>query len=226
MAKRLFGKAIGARSARKLIREIGGVPDEELAAEFGRVVHPLSRPEEEIVCLKDGRVVHVFYGSANIYASAAEFLNLLAFIDERSRREPRHPLGTGFPAGKGFIEAVPRLAGELPAKLGLSAGVLDGSVKSLEHIDDAARRIGGQVCLDDPATLAPIVAYVGEVMRGAVGGRWEIRHWQGPGADGNWQPAIIGANGAEYPIFVIFKDLLEEGSIFAVVSCEIGNRRL
>lgn len=33
-----------------------------------------------------------------------------------------------------------------------------------------ARRIGGQACLDDPNILAPLVAYVGEVIRNVIGG--------------------------------------------------------
>jgi hypothetical protein len=72
MVRRKFGKAIGARSARKLIREAGGVPDRDLAAEWQRALgYPLG-PQEEIIRLDDGRVLHIFHGSANIYASAGD----------------------------------------------------------------------------------------------------------------------------------------------------------
>jgi hypothetical protein len=50
----------------------------------------------------------------------------------------------------------------------------------MDHIDRAAARFGGPECLDDPTILAPIVAYVGEVMRDATSGHWELRPWLGP----------------------------------------------
>jgi hypothetical protein len=228
-SQRKFGKAIGVRSARKLIREIGGATDHALAVEWERALgHPLSRPDEEIVRLHDGRVLWISYGSANIYASADAYFQLLALVKQVSRRKPGHSLGTSFPRGQGFIEAVPRLVQELPIKLGLSAQTLNGSVDSLERIDKAVRRFGGQACLDDPEILAPIVAYVGEVMRGVIGGRWEIHRVDLPDVEEScqWQAVIVGANGREYPTFVIFKELLERGSIHAVVDLKISDRRL
>lgn len=62
---------------------------------------------------------------------------------------------------------------QLPAKPGLKASALNRSVNSLEHIDGVVGRLGGPDCLDDPASLTPIVAYVGEVTRQATGGRRE-----------------------------------------------------
>jgi hypothetical protein len=226
MPKRQFGKAIGARSARKLIRDIGGTPDSDLANEFERCVAPLARPDQEIVRLNDGRVLSISYGSANIYASADDFLRLLASVEERSRRRPTHPLGTEFPSGQGLIAAVPRLVQALPTKLHLTAQLLTGSVDSLQHIDDANRRLGGPECLDDPTILTPIVAYVGEVIRRATRGGWEIRPWDFPGADAcdRWQPVIVGGNGEVYPTFAIFKELLESGSILARVGYDVAHR--
>ena len=220
--RRLFGKAIDARSARKLMREIGGGPDHELAAEYERIVATLARPDQEVVRLNDGRVVWVSYGSANIYASADEYRALLASVEENSRSKWQHPLGTEFFDGQAFIKAVAQLVQQLPAKLRLKGSCLNRSVESLDHIDRAATRFSGPECLDDPAILAPIVAYVGEVMREATAGRWEVRPWQGPGGEDSWHPIIVGANGQEYPTFVVFKELLESGSIAARVSYDIA----
>lgn len=223
-----FGKAIGARSARKLIREIGGAPDPRLTAEWERVVGTLSCPAEQIVRLDDGRVLWISHGSARIYASPEEYRQLLHYVEELGRRKPTHPLGTRFPRGQGFIEAVPELIGELPGKLRLSPQALTRSVDSLTDIDEAAARLGGQECLDDPTILAPIVAYVGEVMRKASFGRWQISGWEFPGADDDarWQPVVVGANGRTYPTFVILKELLESGSIRARVGYDLDDRRL
>jgi hypothetical protein len=220
--RRLFGKAIGARSARKLIREIGGHPDQELAAEYERVVAPLARPDQEVVRLNDGRVVWTSYGSANIYASADDYRALLAHVEQSSQQKRQHPLGSEFSNGQAFIKAVPQLVQGLPSKLRLKASTLSGSVESLEDVDRAVGRLGGPECLDDPTILAPIVAYVGEVMRKATGGRWEVRPWQGPSGEDSWHPVIVGADGREYPTFVIFKELLESGSIRARVGYDIA----
>jgi hypothetical protein len=134
----------------------------------------------------------------------------------------QHPLGTEFSDGQAFLEAVPGLLQRLPTKLGLRASAFNRSVESLQHIDRAAGRLGGPTCLDDPAILAPIVAHVGEVMRDATSGRWEVRPWEGPGGEESWQPIIVGANGREYPTFVVFKELLESGSVRARVGYDIA----
>jgi hypothetical protein len=207
MARKQFGKAIGARRTHKLIREIGGTPDDGLAAEWERVVAPLSRPDETVVRLSDGRILSISYGSARIFTSADECLQLLAFVEQQTRRQPSHPLGTAFPGGQGFVAAVPGLIATLPGKLHLAAVRLDGSVGSLTQLDTATQQLGGANCLDDPNVLVPIVAYVGEVVRNATDGRWVIRSWELPDAvaSAQWQPVIVGADGREHPIFVIFK---------------------
>jgi hypothetical protein len=133
-------------------------------------------------------------------------------------------LGTRFPGGSGFIDAVAQLAQELEAKLKLDAEVLNGSVDSLEHVDQAARRIGGHNFLDDPTILAPLVAYVGEVMRAATDGHWDIRvpDFRGGQDSDSWEPVIVGANGREYHPFGIFKPLLERGSVWARVEVDLA----
>src|SRR5262249_8384292 len=118
-------------------------------------------------------------------------------------------LGTRFPGGSGFIDAVAQLTQELEAKLKLDAEVLNGSVDSLEHVDQAARRIGVHNFFDDPTLVAPLVAYVGEVMRAATDGHGDIRvPVFGGGKDSDsWEPVFGGANGREYPPFGFFKPL-------------------
>jgi len=223
MSRRPIGKTIRVGRAHQLIRQFGGTTDHQHAAEWERVVGHLSRPDEEVFCLRDGRIVVISYGTARTFASTSEYRELLAYVEEQSRRQRSHPLGARFPRGEGFIEAVPALVQELSAKLRLAPQSLNGTVESLERIDRAARRLGGPEWLDDPTILAPVVAYVGEVMRQATDGRWEIR-----GADDSsqWQPIVLGTNGRVYPTFAIFKELLERGSIFARVSYDLANRHL
>ena len=129
-----------------------------------------------------------------------------------------HWLGTRFPNGGGFVDAVPSLIEELPQRLGVRPAVLDGSVDGLERLDRAAQRKGGQTCLDDPDILASLVAYVGEVIRNVTGGDWAIE----TNAGQDWQPVIVGPDLRRYPTFGIFKEVLERGSMYALVAYETG----
>jgi hypothetical protein len=89
----------------------------------------------------------------------------------------------------------------------LDAEVLNGSIDSLEYVDEGVQRLGGQNFFDDPTILAPIVAYVGEAMRKATDGHWEIRKWDFRGGEDSdrWEPVMAGASGREYHPFGIFK---------------------
>src|SRR5690242_6046960 len=157
MARRRIGKAIGARTARKLIRELGGAPAPDLLADLERLVPGFTALSSEVVRLNDGQVVHLFLESANLFPSADAFRQLMEDVHRRASQPAGHPLGTAFPNGAGFIAAVPALVAELPGKLGIPADALDGSVDGLEKLDRAARRLGGQECLDNPTILAPLV---------------------------------------------------------------------
>jgi hypothetical protein len=225
MAEKKLGKALGARRARALLTKIGGVQDLQLFAELERVLG--HKPPNEVYRLADGRVVDILYRSARLFESADEYRRLLALVEEIGKRKPRHPLGSSFPNGQRFIKAVPRLIQELSGKLQVSADALKRSVDSLEYLDKAVRRFGGQRCLDDPAILGPIIAYVGEAMREATAGRWEIREWNFHGGEESdrWQPVIVGADGRTYHPFGIFKDVLERGSIWARIEYDLGSSR-
>jgi hypothetical protein len=166
-------------------------------------------------------LVGAWINGTHARSNARQFL---ASVEEVARRKPQHPLGTRFPSGRGFIDAVGQLAQEVAAKLQLGAEVLNGSVDSLEYVDQAARRFGGHNFFDDPTILAPIIAYVGEVMREATEGHWEIRTWdfrEGEDSD-RWEPVIVGTNGREYHPFGIFKALLERGSVWSRVEVDLG----
>ncbi|HWE18425.1 MAG TPA: hypothetical protein VG758_14775 [Hyphomicrobiaceae bacterium] len=75
--------------------------------------------------------------------------------------------------------------------------------------------------------LAPIVAYVGEVMREAATGRWEIRGWDFSGGEPTekWEPVIVAADGRVFHPFHVFKALLERGSVWTRVEVDLGFSR-
>jgi hypothetical protein len=124
-----------------------------------------------------------------------------------------HPLGTRFPGGMGFIEAVPSLIEDLPGKLKLRPKTLDGSVDGLSKVDRAVHRVGGQRCLDDPDMMAALVAYVGEVIRNVTGGDWAI-----DAERKHWEPVVAGPDGQRYATFGIFKEVLEHKAMEAHVA--------
>jgi hypothetical protein len=140
-----------------------------------------------------------------------------AVVVQKPDRPYTHLLGDRFPDGEGFIAAVPHLVSELPAKIGLSAAALDGSVDSLEHVDRASRRRGGEGWLEDATVLAPLVAYVGEVLRNATGGEWAIRQRDGQ----DWEPIVVDEQRRQYSTCVIYKELLERGSVYAAISWQV-----
>src|SRR5262245_33852937 len=207
--------SVGNTSRSQHTRSITVVRNAAPNAEPEQIVEPF------IYRLTDGRIPDFSYGSVCLYESAEEYRQLLAamelsIVEEADRR--KHPLGARFPNGRGFIDAVAQLARELPGKLLIEPDVLNGSVDSLEYVDKAVRRLGGQKCFGDRTILASVVAYVGEVMREASDGRWENR---GEGSE-RWEPVIVGANGREYHPFGIFKALLESSSVWARVEVDLG----
>jgi hypothetical protein len=216
MSIRRLAKAIGIRRARKLIHEVGIVATDDLVAERDNIVGRLHN--DQVVQLKDGRVLHILYGGANIYSSRDDFLAALALIREGRAKSDEMPFARNFQSGESFIDAVPVLVADLPNKLSIPVEVLNGTVDSIERLDRAVRHIGGQKCLDDPTILAPLVAYVGEVIRSATSGEWKVEVRQ----DGRWEPIVRAADGRRHSTFVIFKELLERGSMYAAVSYEIG----
>jgi hypothetical protein len=216
MATRRATDISSVRSAAKLLREVGGTPAPDLAALLERVIgwpFVVHRLADRRVLVTGG----VFRRAGQVHTSEETLRAFTATIEARQAQPPGHPFGDAYPDGDGFIEAVPRLISPLPERLGIAAAALDGSVDGLDAFDRAARRFGGQACLDDPVLLAGLVAYVGEVARNAVGGSWAIdtRRFDA------WEPIVVGGQ-REFRPFVIFKELLERGSIHAAITHYLG----
>src|SRR5215813_464314 len=97
MAKTRFGKAIGPRQARMLVTDVGGAADTELASERERILgHSL---QQELYRLNDNRIVEIFDGSARLYASAAEYRQLLAVVGRPPSASRSTHSGHGFARG-------------------------------------------------------------------------------------------------------------------------------
>ena len=156
--------------------------------------------------LAGGRVLLLFDdGRGRLYESKNE---LEAMLDEGERRAARGPqsLCHDFPQGQAFAEQIPQLVRQLAKELNLDPAVLDGSEKSLDKVDKALWRMDTERALS-PDVFAPLTAYVGEVLRKATQGRWEMR--RASDADKTWEPWIVDPSGRSCPPFLIYKEIME-----------------
>jgi hypothetical protein len=133
--------------------------------------------------LEDGRVLQYSRGetSGTLYPSreAIEEMNRRLAITERNAIE-QHATGLPDPCLKllppfdDFIRDVDTYAKGLGKAIKAREEALDGSLASLDVVDKALRRIP-RVDRPVPEILTPLMAYVGEMMRKATGGRWSKR---------------------------------------------------
>jgi hypothetical protein len=156
--------------------------------------------------LAGGRVLLLLDdGNGRLYESKKA---LQAMLDEGARRAARGPesLCHDFPQGRAFAEQIPQLVRQLAKELHLDPAQLDGSEKSLDKVDKALWRMNPERALS-PEVFAPLTAYVGEVLRKATQGRWEMR--RASDADKTWEPWIVDPSGRSCPPFLIYKEIME-----------------
>lgn len=153
-----------------------------------------------------------------LYESVDVLIALSEAVAAEIRKGPLR-LATLLPQQRAFVEHVPALVAELSVQLGIPAEALDGSESSLGLVERRLRREPERHF--DPARVAPLVAYVGEVLRKATDGRWEMRFREDTQ---DWEPYIV-ARGRSYEPLVIFKELVERPrslSLKGVVGAELG----
>jgi hypothetical protein len=175
--------------------------------------HSLDRVlSQRILCeafdLADGGVLLLFEnGRGRLYESKVELQTALEGEEQKARRGPVS-VCSDLPQGQAFAEQVPQLISGLPAHLKLDAARLDGTEASLDAVDKALRRMSHQRMLN-PQVWAALTAYVGEVIRKATNGRWEMR--RASDSEKTWEPWIVAPSGRSYAPFKIYKELLEYG---------------
>jgi hypothetical protein len=211
--KRPKSKAIPAREVRRLLEATEHLTDDGLSR----------RCFCQVFDLADGGALLVFEnGRGRLYQSKDA---LCSMLDEVERQSPANPFRELLPQGAAFANQVPKLVRDLPARLGLEAAELNGTEASLDRIDQVLRRLGASKISSRilaPEVFAPLTAYVGEVMRNATGGRWEMRR----GSDGQtWEPWIVDPFGRYYAPFAIFKELFEYGKSASIRGFVAGTIR-
>ena len=189
-------RALSAKETRRLLQTTGHTLDDDLS----RVCLC------EVFDLAEGGVLLLFEnGKGRLYESKDEMLALLKEVEEEALKGPKS-IAADLPQGRAFADQVPELIGKLAILLNIDAAQLDRSEVSLENVDKALRRLRPQQLLT-PEVFAPLTAYVGEVIRGATGGSWEMRRGPDPGQ--SWEPWIVDPAGRSCAPFLIYKELLE-----------------
>jgi hypothetical protein len=172
------GKIPGVRNvSKKEARELSTlpwVPDDEVLSTFGQAR-----------VLPDGRVLLLDPSGGTLYPSraAAEEMNRRLeetkrqMIEQAAGRVP-HPALTLLPPIDDFLRDVEAHAKKLGPRIGIADEALDGTLASLDAVDQALKKIPwAKRQVADLVT--PLTAYVGEVMRKASGGRWVMTRSRG-----------------------------------------------
>ena len=150
------------------------IPAEELRKYMKLPVdRELSRPGDEVRILPDGRVLYKLTAirGTTVWSSREEFMEWRQRGDEAAARRPIDATLTLLPPIDDFLRDVEAHAKSLGPRLRIPDETLDGTVASLDAVDKALKRIPW-IDRQVPDLVTPLVAYVGEVLRKASGGRW------------------------------------------------------
>jgi len=182
-------RQVGVRELRQLLA-LPSTRDEDLSERGGCEVRQLS----------DGRMLGVFgNGRGILYPSRGVLDDMLREAEEMASAGPVNLVKTLIPPAGDFIRDVGAHAARLAATLRVPAEALDGSPDSLLAVDKALKRIKSSQRMT-PEIVTPLVAYIGELLRRACDGRWEISEQSGGGAP---EPTILGREDLFYQPFSI-----------------------
>jgi hypothetical protein len=126
-------------------------------------------------------------------------------MDSKGRRI--YSLEEWFPQDQDFIAEIPSLISRISQTLDIAPEKLDMSEASLRQINKAIYRKGKVEC-ETPDIIQMLTAYLGEMLKNAVNGHWEMR------SVANHEevqfPWVVSPNGYASPIpSLIFKELTE-----------------
>jgi hypothetical protein len=137
---------------------------------------------------------------------------------------PRHILKGLIQDGPSFPTKVEKLTRKLAIMINESPEDLSYTVEGLDRVEKTVRRLYRPSQRDHGDLLLTLAAYVSEVGRREVDGRWEMRLAK----DGKtWEPWIIGSKGDAYEFFTLtykeFCDIPDESA--SVIGALLGKIR-
>jgi hypothetical protein len=194
----------GAQAIQDILCEPGWSVSPESTSDAKAVIDIV----KEIYTNSDGRVLEVLDAemqNGNLYNSIEAWMfRLKQYTSISNNPYPKHILHDKLPQGQTFADEVPSLIQHLSEELKVNISKLNGSEASLELIDEGIRKKGRKKCLNAEVFPA-LLAYIGEVIRQAVQGCWDVRPTDDPEV---WEPWIIDNNGKAYAPFITLYDEL------------------
>jgi hypothetical protein len=163
----------------------------------------------EIYQCVDGKILAVSKsGTGNLYNSVNDWQAELEELIDLGKREPVHILYNQLPNQERFIEEIPSLISNLAREFEIDLSELDRTQESLLILDQAIAGRNRQSYIDSSSKkiLGSLIAYIGEVVRTAIDGEWQIRQNSGSG----WEPVIVSSNGATSSFCIMVFDELYE----------------
>jgi hypothetical protein len=147
-------------------------------------------------------------GTGNLYGSVNDWQTELEELVDLGKREPVHILYNQLPSQEQFIEEIPSLISNLARELEIVPSELDRTQESLLILDQAITRKNRQSYIDSSSKkiLGSLIAYIGEVIRVAINGEWQIRQ----NSESGWEPVIISSNGTTSSFCIMVFDELYE----------------
>ena len=229
MTKNLKSQLLSKKAAKALLAASDWRVDEKFSIEISKL---LKSNDHLIYTHPDGRIFDLFTNEekGRLYISHEDFERLLARLEEIREGNnlgiSQHVLMGRLPYENDFIEYIPQLITDLAIKLKIPPEMLDRSVDSLIKVDAAIRKYGKAKSLEAPI-FPMLVAYVGEVMRQEIEGRWEMRLSE---IDKEiWEPWIIDSRGRSCnPFLGVYDELAEQipFSIYGSTLSRINQRRI
>ena len=158
--------------------------------------------------LNDGSALVVASnGTGRHWTSYSDLVERCRELEEAAKIAEGSVFTDLFPSGKDFIDRLPQIAAALPRLLNVEASTLDATESSMNAIDAAIETSGSERFLDGEV-FQSLVAYVGEVIRRDIGGRWElVSHDDGR----TWEPDVIDSRGNRCNLLRVYKEILEHG---------------
>ena len=210
---------ITKKAARELIADKNGIIDAALTSGYGWDVFGLAGDSFiAIPPFPPQARCHLYASRGDIDDAIRQMAESTASIEAR---QWTHILHGRSPDGPSFAELVPGRLATLPNILGLPTAKLDLSLKSIRSVEKAVKRIGFQQCLKE--TIFPaLLAYIGEVMRQQVQGKWQMVPSEQE--SGIWEPWIEDQLGNRYNPFIPLWDWLAENQRMGHLHSEIGAR--
>lgn len=185
-------RQISRREAEELLVMPGCQKDEELST----ILAPA-------LLLPDGRLL--VYNTDEEDEDAGGLLweskqDFVSYCAKPSQSNPTHILEGRLPHGSTFVENIPSLISRLAQELGLTQSQLGIERKDLQEVDRLVRLRYDIDARVEPRMFEMLVAYVGEAIRQATDGTWQLR--QATGNPNIWEPWIVCPDGQEYAPFI------------------------